>query len=131
MKLHPLLLTFLFAPLALAAADPSKNCGCACCKGKDVCCCHADEASKPGNQAPDASAEIRHPLRGVIVDLFADRSALLVKHEEIPGYMRAMTMLLKVDAATLAAAIKGQAIVGVLVERRGDYWLEEVKPAQP
>jgi Cu/Ag efflux protein CusF len=53
----------------------------------------------------------------------------MVKHEAIPGYMPAMTMLFKVDAATLQAAAKGQAITGTLVERDGEFWLEDVKPA--
>jgi hypothetical protein len=43
--------------------------------------------------------------------------------------MRAMTMLLKVDAPTLAAAQKDQAITGLLVRKPDGWWLEEVKPA--
>ncbi len=71
----------------------------------------------------------KHPLRGVITGIMADRSALLVKHEAIPGVMRAMTMMFRVDAATLAAAREGQTITG-LMSRQGDAWvLEEVKPA--
>jgi hypothetical protein len=37
----------------------------------------------------------RHPLRGVITAVHAERSALMVKHEQIPGVMRAMTMLFR------------------------------------
>lgn len=70
----------------------------------------------------------RHPLKGVIVDVLGERSALLVKHEEIPGVMKAMTMLLKVDAATLASAEKGAAITGELVRKADGWWLENVKP---
>ncbi len=70
----------------------------------------------------------RHPLKGVIIDVVADKSALLVKHEEIPGVMKAMTMLLKVDADTLksSAATKGTAITGFLVRKTDGWWLEEV-----
>lgn len=117
MKLKLLLLALL--PAWLAAAD-AKNCGCECCKGKDVCCCHADEAK------PVAK---RHALRGVITAVHADRGALMVKHEEIPGVMPAMTMLFKVDAATLQAAKKGQAIVGQMARENDEWWLHEVKPA--
>lgn len=69
----------------------------------------------------------RHPLKGVITGIMAERSSLLVKHEEIPGVMRAMTMLFKVDAATLKNAKEGQAITG-LMSRQGNAWvLEDVK----
>lgn len=123
-KLRALTALLAFLPAALFAADKSKNCGCSCCKGKEVCCCHADEA-----KAADTKAEVRHPLRGVITDIRAADSALLVRHEEIPGYMRAMTMLFKVDAAALAAAQKGQAITATLVRRGDEFWLEDIKPA--
>lgn len=67
--------------------------------------------------APAPTVAKRYPLQGVIVDILADQSALLVKHEEIPGFMPAMTMLFKVDAVTLKAAQKDQAITGTLVQR--------------
>lgn len=73
----------------------------------------------------------RHALRGVVTGVVADRSALLVKHEEIPGVMRAMTMMFKVDAATLKAAKEGQSITG-LMSRQADTWvLEDVKILNP
>lgn len=67
-----------------------------------------------------------HPLRGVIVAVLPEKSALLVKHEEIPGVMSAMTMLLKVDAKALAAAKKDQAITATLVKKSDGWWLENV-----
>lgn len=72
-----------------------------------------------------------HPLKGVIVEVVAEKKALLVKHEEIPGVMRAMTMLLKVDAPTLAAAKKGQAITATLHKHSDGWWLETVTPLAP
>lgn len=87
-------------------------------------------AKARADTAPDAGlAPKRHPLKGVIVDVRADKHALLVKHEEIPGVMRAMTMLLKTDADTLKRATKGQAITGLLVRKADGWWIEAVKPA--
>ena len=60
--------------------------------------------------------------------VYAERSALMVKHEEIPGIMRAMTMLFKVDAATLQSVQNGQSITGMMSRRDGDWWLHDVKP---
>lgn len=132
----PTLLVALLSLLATArlahAADSSQNCGCSCCAGKSTCCCHPSGESGP-RTAPSADSHAvpsaRHPLKGIITAIDAERSALMVKHEEIPGFMRAMTMLLKVDAATLQAARKGQAITGTLVQRDDGFWLEDMKPA--
>lgn len=115
------LLSFAFATFALsilARAEP-KNCGCACCKGKPVCCCVAE--------APEESTG--HPLRGVVTNIMPELGALLVKHEEIPGVMKAMTMLLRVDEPTLKSARKGQAITATLYRKEGDWWLRDVAPA--
>lgn len=87
------------------------------------------ETPPPSSAAPAAQPN-RHPLKGVILDRLADRMALLVKHEEIPGVMKAMTMVLKVDAATFAAAREGQAIVGQLVRKNDGWWLEDVSPGE-
>jgi len=106
-----------------AAEVEKKNCGCACCVGKAVCCCHE------GDGEASAAAPVGHPLKGVVVDVLADKKALLVKHEEIPGVMKAMTMLLRVDEATLASVKKGDAITARLTNEDGAWWLREVKAA--
>lgn len=119
------------SPLTLRAA--AKNCGCACCKGKAVCCCNTDDAT-PAATAPESKIENpeskipqRYALRGVVVAVDADKSALRVKHEEIPGFMRAMTMQFKVDAPTLAAAKVGAALTGQMSRQGKDWVLEVVK----
>lgn len=127
----PLLLALLLLSTAALfagekSADKSKNCGCGCCKGKDTCCCNTEASADTAK--PDTAK--RYPLKGVIVDILAERSALLVKHEEIPGYMKAMTMLLKVEETTLKAVKKGQPITGTLVEKADGFWLEDVQPAK-
>ena len=104
-------------------------------RGSEACC------ATPPAAAPAATTEAAettaakpaegHPLRGVIVGVLAERSSLLVKHEEIPGVMRAMTMLLKVDADTLAAAKKDQAITATLLKKADGWWLQDVKPVEP
>jgi len=124
------------APITLRAAaekTADKNCGCACCKGKAVCCCNT-EAAAPASptaanpSAPAAAPEIkRYALRGVVVAVDADKSALRVKHEEIPGFMRAMTMQFKVDAPTLAAAKIGATLTGQMSRQGKDWVLEAVK----
>jgi Cu/Ag efflux protein CusF len=84
-------------------------------------------AEKSADAAKSADAIKRHPLKGVVTGVLAEKSAILVKHEEIPGVMRAMTMMFKVDADTLKSSKEGQAITA-LMSRQGDAWvLEKVK----
>jgi hypothetical protein len=94
---------------------------------------HADEACSsclaPKLPAAEAAPEAGHPLRGVIVAVLPEKSALLVNHEEIPGVMAAMTMLLKVDAPTHAAAKQDATITATLVKKTDGWWLESVQAA--
>lgn len=94
---------------------------------------HAEETCSCGVESTAAvqskDAPKRHPLKGVVVDVLVGKSALLVKHEEIPGVMKAMTMLLKVDAAALESVKKGDGLTGMLVRKPDGWWLEDVKPA--
>lgn len=84
----------------------------------------ADTKSAP---PADAYHGKKHALKGVVTRVLAERSALMVKHEEIPGVMRAMTMMFKVDTATLKAAKEGQALTGLMSRQNGEWILEEVK----
>lgn len=87
-------------------------------------------AETPKSAEKSVEAPKRHPLRGVVTRVDAERSALMVKHEEIPGVMRAMTMLFKVDAATLKSVKAGDAITGQMSRQGGDWVLEDVKLAE-
>lgn len=85
-------------------------------------------AAPAADAKKSAAPARRHPLRGVIVAVDADRSVLTVKHEAIPGVMRAMTMLFRVDAATIKTAKPGQAITAMMSRESDEWWLHEVKP---
>ncbi len=118
MKRFAILIALGLTASAALAASPA-HCGCECCKGKETCCCAA--AAEPA-----APAAPRYPLKGVVVGVLPERHALLVKHEEIPGVMRAMTMVLKVGPAPLKEAREGQALTGQLTRRGEEWWLEDV-----
>lgn len=134
MKLPPLAVTLLtFAASPFASADES------CCATPAPAGATSVKTAAPAvsaaapnaSAAPKIEAPTGHPLHGVIVAVLPEKSALLVKHEEIPGVMSAMTMLLKVDAATLASAKKDQAITATLVKQADGWWLRDVKSAEP
>jgi protein SCO1/2 len=86
----------------------------------------ANSATAPAE--PAVPGEVRHPLKGEILQADAERSVLIVTHDEIKGYMPAMTMEFKAAKADVANAKPGQRIRAELVERAGDYFLEKIWP---
>jgi Cu/Ag efflux protein CusF len=86
-----------------------------------------DAAATPPQADAPATSPKSHPLRGVITSVQEERSAIMVKHEEIPGVMRAMTMLFHLDATTLKKVKKGQTITAMLSRRGDEWWLDDVK----
>jgi len=70
-----------------------------------------------------------YPLVGKIVAIQKERGALTVAHEDIPGFMPAMTMDFKVDPTELEAAKVGAAIQARLVrEEDGAFKLIRIWP---
>jgi protein SCO1/2 len=71
----------------------------------------------------------RYPLVGEITGVDVARKVLVVQHEEIKGYMPAMTMEFLVGAADLAAAKVGQRIRAEMIPSKdGDFRLEKIWP---
>jgi len=92
-------------------------------------CGKQPDASAPAvAEVPAQPAEKRYPLTGEIVKADPERSVLIVSHDEIKGYMPAMTMEFKVSKGDLAIAKPGQHIRAELVERGEDYHLEKIWP---
>ena len=104
--------------------------------------CAKQEAAAPVAATPSVPAaaptpagptgvptEGRYPLTGEIIKVEAEQQALIVTHDEIKGYMPAMTMEFKVSKADLANAKPGQRIRAEMVDRGKDYWLEKIWPA--
>src|SRR5690606_2039196 len=80
----------------------------------------------------DAPEEPRYALVGEVVAVDPARPVLVVRHEEIPGYMPAMTMEFGVQAGDWANARPGQRIRAQLVPSdTGDFRLEKLWPAVP
>ncbi len=72
---------------------------------------------------------VSYPLTGEIIGVDAPRKVLIVQHDEIKGYMPAMTMEFLVSAADLAAAKPGQRIRAEMIpSSEGDIRLEKIWP---
>ena len=66
--------------------------------------------------APAASPAGPHPIRGEIVGLDRPRHVVLIHHEEIPGYMPAMTMEFSIAGIDFAVLREGQRISALMGE---------------
>lgn len=93
----------------------------------------APACSRPKPPAAPAAqtvpGEERYPIRGEVISVEADRHVLIVKHEEIKGYMPAMTMEFVVSAGDSAVAKPGQRIRAEMVtSKTADFRLEKIWP---
>lgn len=91
-------------------------------------------ASSNGNKAKTTTAKHRrYPLTGVVRSLVKEERLAMIRHQDILGWMPAMTMEFEIrSAAEFARLAKGITIrATVVVTESGAYWLENVTPYQP
>jgi protein SCO1/2 len=67
-----------------------------------------------------------YQLKGQILDVKPDTGEVLVKHEDIPGFMMAMTMPYKADAKILADKQPGDLITATLVVGETEAHLSQI-----
>lgn len=68
-----------------------------------------------------------YPVKGVVREIHADRREVIIKHDEIPGYMAAMTMPFEVrDAQELAGLQPGDQVSFVLSVTKKDGWISNI-----
>ena len=73
----------------------------------------------------------RYPIQGVIRGVDREKSAITLEHQEIKGYMAAMTMTFAVGGSpqVLRELEVGKAIAGTLVVDGDRFWIEGISPA--
>jgi protein SCO1/2 len=79
--------------------------------------------------APSAAPAKRYPIEGRVVEVELTSRSVTLAHEDIPGFMPAMTMpfvVLEKDAALLQAMAPGASLRATLVVSDSRYWLEEL-----
>ena len=83
----------------------------------------ADPSTVPAVQA----AKTSYVVKGVVTEVRTAQNMVKVKHEEIPGYMMAMTMPFQVKDTNILAKLKvGDAIEFRLRVTPDDSWMEEL-----
>jgi protein SCO1/2 len=88
-----------------------------------LCGCHPTNTSKTSsNGAPVYSG------RGIVLQLSSDRHTATIRHEQIPGYMAAMTMDFTVkDTNELHQIVPNDEITFDLVVQTNSSWIEHVQ----
>lgn len=105
--MRPILPVLLFAALA-TGCNPSKD--------------------RSAASAADGEAITNYPARGVVQALRADGKTVVIKHEEITGYMMAMTMPFAArDTNELKGLKPGDAVDFRLRVTEKDSWIDQLK----
>ncbi|HRI82466.1 MAG TPA: copper-binding protein [Opitutaceae bacterium] len=73
-----------------------------------------------------AVAETGHALRGEVTRVLEERKLVMVRHEEIPGFMKAMTMAFTVPEADWPKLTPGTFLTATMYGSRGNWRLEDI-----
>lgn len=74
------------------------------------------------------SSEKEYPFRGQVVDLVPERRKVIIAHDDIPGYMQAMTMSFALkDGEKYEELSPGDEISATLVVQKNRSWLQDIR----
>lgn len=74
------------------------------------------------------TAEKVHDLKGIVVSVDSTKKTVKIDHQEMPGFMKAMTMSFSVeDAKLLEGLVPGDAVEGKVKKVGSDYVLAELR----
>jgi len=81
------------------------------------------------SRAPASGAQQRYPLEGTVVAVDLAKRTITIAHQDIAGFMPAMTMpfvVLERDQARLSAIGPGDLVRATLVSSDSRIWLEDL-----
>jgi len=99
-----------------------------------VCGCGADQKQEARPAAtPDSGTNTQvFQVKGVVVELKPGAREIRIKHEDIPGYMDAMTMWFDVKSTNeLSGVLVGDAVAFRMTVTDKDGWIDQVKKIDP
>ena len=86
------------------------------------------ESAKARTATEASGARREYRVEGVVKDVIPQKNRVRIAHEEIPGYMAAMTMLFDVkDSKELEGIHTGDKVRFLMVVTRDDGWIEEIQ----
>lgn len=99
-----------------------------------VLACALAASCRTGRAPDEAPGANRHALKGTVVEVDASAASVTLAHEEIKGFMPAMTMSFAVrdaEAALVRTMAKGDTVSATLVVADSRSWLESVVVTRP
>src|SRR6266478_4017250 len=96
-------------------------------------CDKTPRASAPASPPPLAHTNRQvFQVKGVVISLKPAQSQVEIKHEEVPGYMPAMTMPFDVkDTNELAGLEPGDAVAFRMIVTDTQGWIEQLRKVAP
>lgn len=92
------------------------------------CAQQSPPAAKPAAEITPQPTQQVFQVKGTIVELTPAEKSVRIKHEEIPGYMPAMTMPFEVrDTNELAGLEIGDAVTFRMTVTENDGWIDQLK----
>jgi len=89
--------------------------------------CNEQSAPKAAQEKTVGATQKTFSVKGVIQELKPDGKTVVIKHEEIPNYMKAMTMPFEVkDAKELSGLKAGDAISFRMIVTEKEGWIDHV-----
>jgi Cu/Ag efflux protein CusF len=89
-------------------------------------------ACAPSKREPEfdfGEAKEKYPMRGEVLRLRPENRVAVIRHEDIEGWMKAMTMDFPVpDAAEYAKLKEGMTIRATVLRNDLNYWLTDIQP---
>ncbi len=93
--------------------------------------CSRPSDNEAANSKVEAPAEKRYPLRGEVVRLNATDKVAIIKHDEIEGFMEAMTMGFPVtEDAEWAKLREGMKLTATVVDRKDGFHITGITEAK-
>ena len=89
--------------------------------------CGRPDSTATSSLEPGTNQQI-YQVKGIVHEVHPDRKKAKIAHEEIPGYMAAMTMMLDVkEAKELDGLAPGDTVSFRMIVTENDGWIDQIK----
>jgi len=90
--------------------------------------CRNRAETKSGSSVVSPTNQTIYQVTGVIREVLAERMKVKIEHDDIPGYMEKMTMMLDVkDAKELAGLQPGDLVAFRMLVTEEDGWIDQIR----
>src|SRR6476620_5547051 len=94
-----------------------------------VGCGPSGTGKEPATPASTTSTNLRtFQVKGIVIEVTPEQKSVKIKHEDVPGYMQAMTMPFDVhDTNELAGLEPGDSVAFRMLVTETDGWIDQIR----